>query len=217
MFCAAIHKENGPSPASVEREKGVNWEAFIKKLLEMAEPYLAVRGDLRHTQAAYEYALFLMRKEGGDRRIVEPAVILHDVGWSRLDPGEIEASYALRAAGAKAASLSRMHELEGAEIARRLLEGLEYDPLLIDPIVLIIGRHDSGKEPGSLEEKLVKDADRLWRFSKIGYYQAMKRQNMNSRERYEFLVKRMGHWFFTRTARALAKKELRERASEIKR
>jgi HD superfamily phosphodiesterase len=217
MFWADRHKENGSSSESEERRKVVNWEEFIKKLFEIAEPYLAIRGDLLHTQVTHEYALLLMRKEGGDRHIVEPAIILHDVGWSRLDPGEIKVGYGLRAEGEKAARLSRRHELEGAGIARRLLEELGYDPSLIDPIVLIIARHDSGKEPESLEEKLVKDADRLWRLSKIGHYQAMERQNMTSRDRCEFLAKRMGNWFFTTTARELAQKELRERASEIER
>jgi hypothetical protein len=77
------------------------------------------------------------------------------------------------------------------------------------------GRHDSGTEPDSLEEKLVKDADRLWRFSKRGYYREMERQDTTSEERYAFLVERMDNWFFTRTAAQLAKKELRARALEM--
>lgn len=193
----------------------VNWEDFIKALFEMAEPYLATRGDLLHTQVAHEYALLLMEKEGGDRRIVEPAIILHDVGWSRLDPEQIKGAYGVRAAGEKAARLNRIHELEGAAIARELLDRVAYDPLLLDQIALIIERHDSGKAPESLEEELVKDADRLWRFSKIGYYKEMERQNTTSQERYEFLVTRMDNWFFTRTGEELAEKELRARTLEM--
>jgi HD superfamily phosphodiesterase len=193
----------------------VNWEGFIKKLFEMAEPYLATRNDLLHTQVAHEYALLLMEKEGGDRRIVEPAIILHDVGWSRLDPEEIKVAYGVRAAGEKAARINRIHELEGAAIARGLLDSVAYDPLLVDQIALVIERHDSGKAPESLEEEVVKDADRLWRFSKIGYYKEMERQDTTSQERYEFLVERMDNWFFTRTAEELAKKELGERSSEM--
>ncbi len=193
----------------------MNWKGFINKLFEMAEPYLATRGDLLHTQVAHEYALLLMEKEGGDRRIVEPAIILHDVGWSRLDPEQIKGAYGVHAAGEKAARLNRIHELEGAAIARELLDGVAYDPLLVDQIALIIERHDSGKAPESLEEELVKDADRLWRFSKIGYYKEMERQNTTSQERYEFLVTRMDNWFFTRTGEELAEKELRARTLEM--
>jgi HD superfamily phosphodiesterase len=198
------------------KERKMGWKRFTEKLFELAEPYLATRGDLLHTQVAHEYALSLMEKEGGDRHIVEPAIILHDVGWSRLDPAEIEVAYGVRAAGEKAARLNRVHELEGAAIVRELLEKLEYDPLWVDKIVSITERHDSGTEPDSLEEKLVKDADRLWRFSKIGYYKEMERQNTTSEERYAFLVERMDNWFFTETAAQLAKKELRARGLEMR-
>ena len=146
----------------------MNWNLFIKDLFTLAEPYLKTRGDLLHTRVAHEYSLLLMEKEGGDKRIVEPAVILHDVGWSRLKPEEIKVAYGVRAAGQRARSLNRVHELEGAKIARTLLHETKYDPVLIDRISLIIERHDSGKETDSLEEKVVKDSDRLWRFSKVG-------------------------------------------------
>ena len=207
--------EPGERGKGASGEKVVNWEKFIEKLLKLAEPYLATRGDLLHTQVAHEYALLLLEKEGGDRRVVEPAIILHDVGWSRLDPAEIKVAYGVRASGERAARLNRVHELEGAAIVRELLEKLEYDPQRVDKIVSIIERHDSGPAPESLEEKLVKDADRLWRFSKRGYYREMERQNTTSEERYAFLVERMDNWFFTKTAAQLAKEELRARASEM--
>ncbi|UCB47743.1 MAG: HD domain-containing protein [Deltaproteobacteria bacterium] len=195
--------------------ESMNWEEFIEALFEMAEPYLGTRGDLLHTQVAHEYALLLMEKEGGDRRIVEPAIILHDVGWSRLDPDEIEGAFGVRAAGEKAARINRVHELGGAVIARELLEELAYDPSLIDQIIPIVERHDSGREVKSLEEKLVKDADKLWRFSQVGYRNEMERQKLTPLERYQFLVKNLPSWFFTETAKELAERELGKRAQEF--
>ncbi|MGD9321027.1 MAG: HD domain-containing protein [Desulfobacteraceae bacterium] len=192
----------------------MNWEKFIKTLFKMAEPYLHTRGDLLHTQVAHECALLLMKKEGGDRRIVEPAIILHDVGWSRLDPEEIKGAFGVRAAGETAARINRVHELGGAVIAGELLEELEYDPSLIDQIIPIVERHDSGHEPKSLEEKLVKDADKLWRFSQVGYRNEMERQKLTPLERYQFLVKNLPSWFFTKTAREIAKENLKNRALE---
>lgn len=193
----------------------MKWQAFIKRLFKMAEPYLVARGDLLHTRVAHEYALLLMKKRGGDKRIIEPAIILHDVGWSRLDPEVITGAFGVRAEGKRAARINRVHELEGGTIARDLLKGLEYDPGLIEKIVLIIERHDSGKEPGSLEEELVKEADRLWRFSQVGYRNEMERQNLTPEERYRFLAKNLNSWFFTRTTRDMAQKELKERALEF--
>jgi HD superfamily phosphodiesterase len=195
----------------------VNWEKFIKTLFKMAEPYLHTRGDLLHTQVAHECALLLMKKEGGDRRIVEPAIILHDVGWSRLDPEEIEGAFGVRAAGETAARINRVHELGGALIARALLEELEYDPSLIDQIIPIVERHDSGREAKSLEEKLVKDADKLWRFSQVGFRNEMERQKLTPLERYRFLVKNLPSWFFTKTAKEVAERELAKRALEYER
>jgi HD superfamily phosphodiesterase len=195
----------------------VNWQEFIRTLFEMAEPYLTTRGDLLHTQVAHEYALLLIKEEGGDRRIVEPAIILHDVGWSRLDPEEIKGSFGVRAAGETAARINRVHELGGAVIARELLEELEYDPSLIDQIIPIVERHDSGREPKSLEEKLVKDADKLWRFSQVGYRDEMERQKLSPLERYQFLVKNLPSWFFTKTAKEVAERELEKRALEYER
>lgn len=193
----------------------MNWKQFIEKLFSLAEPYLVARGDRLHTRIAHQYALFLMQCEGCDKHVVEPAIILHDVGWSKLEPGEIKVAFGVRAAGEKAARLNRVHELEGASIARKLLEKLAYDPLLIDQITSIILRHDSGRQPESLEEKLVKDADKLWRFSKIGFWNELERQKLTTEERYEYLFKHYKTWFFTKTASAVAEKELKKRALEI--
>ena len=192
----------------------MNWNQFIKDLSKLAEPYLETRGDLLHTQVAHKYSLFLLEKEGGDKRIVEPAIILHDVGWSRLKPEEIKIAYGVRAAGEQANNLNRVHELEGAKIASTLLHETEYDPGLIDIIGLIIERHDSGKKADSLEEKVVKDSDKLWRFSKVGHYREMERQSTGSEERFRFLSDHLGSWFYTETARKLADEELKKRLKE---
>ena len=203
----------GP-PSGGSEPLNPNWNLFVTELFRRAEPYLEMRGDLLHTRVAHRYALILLGKEGGDRAVVEPAVILHDVGWSRLKPDEIRAAYGVLARGERAARLNRVHEVEGAAIARKILEETGYDPALIEKITLIIERHDSGKHPGSLEERIVKDADRLWRFSREGYYHEMERQNLSHQVRHDFLVKHMDNWFFTGTGMDLARAELGDRVEE---
>jgi len=189
----------------------MKYNRFIQELYQLAEPYLRMRNDFIHTQVAHGYALLLLEKEGGDRNIVEPAIILHDIGWSALNPEDIEAAYGIRATGEKARQLNRIHEVEGAGIAQEILLKLSCDRLTISHIVKIIERHDSGKKPCTLEEKLVKDADKLWRFSKIGYAYELQRQALTNKARYIFLSKNIDKWFFTKTAKALAEKELQER------
>jgi HD superfamily phosphodiesterase len=186
----------------------------IQNLFQQAEPYLKMRNDSTHTRVSHDYALLLLEKEGGDRNIVEPAIILHDVGWSALKPDDITHAYGVRATGAKARELNRIHEVQGAGIAAEILAKLGYDTVTICKIVKIIERHDSGKNPDTTEEKLVKDADKLWRFSKIGYPYELQRQATTHAARHAFLSKKINNWFFTRTAKALAEKELQARDKE---
>lgn len=186
----------------------MNWTDFINELFIQAEPYLEARGDLLHTRIAHRYSLFLMEKEGGDKRIVEPAVILHDVGWSELKSHEIKVAFGVRAAGENAARLNRIHEVKGAVIAHRILEDLAYEQEHIERITAIIEQHDSGAQIRTLEEGLVKDSDKLWRVSQIGFWAEGKRQNVAPDERYRFLMERYKKWFFTKSAVAEAEKEL---------
>ncbi len=142
-------------------------DEFIRTLFRLAEPYLQVRGDLAHARISHHYALRLLEAEGGEPGIVEPAVILHDVGWSQLTPEQIRIAFGVRAGGEEAERLNRIHEREGGAIARRVLQSLNYNPPWIERISFLIDRHDSGDQADSLEEKVLKDADKLWRFSPL--------------------------------------------------
>jgi HD superfamily phosphodiesterase len=193
----------------------MDWNEFIRELFRLAEPYLKIRGDLPHAQVSQRYALRLLKEEGGESSIVEPAVILHDVGWSRLEPEQIKIAFGVRAGGQEAERLNRIHELEGAAIARRILESLKVNPDEVDRITILIGRHDSGAQADSLEERLVKDADKLWRFSPLGFWNEIERQGLDQVELYQYLSERYLSWFFTSTALKLAEEELRGRGKEI--
>ena len=190
-------------------------DEFIRTLFRLAEPYLKVRGDLAHARVSHQYALCLLEQEGGEPGIVEPAIILHDVGWSQLTSEQIKIAFGVRAGGAEAERLNRIHELEGAAIARRLLKSLKYNPDWVDRITFLIGRHDSGDKADSLEERLVKDADKLWRFSPLGFWNEIERQGLSAEELHGYLSEQYGSWFFTLTALKFAEEELRDRGKEI--
>ncbi|MBW2127804.1 MAG: HD domain-containing protein [Deltaproteobacteria bacterium] len=199
-----------------ERNSYEDWSGFLSVLLEEAEPYLKVRGDLLHVRVSHRYALMLMEKEGGDKRIIEPAVLLHDVGWSCLSPEELSHAYGARAVGAEAKRLNRIHEREGAEIAARILTKHGYDPKLIETIRRIIERHDSSLSVSSVEDAIVKDADKLWRFSGEGFWVEIERQGLEPEELYLYLGKRIDSWFFTPTGRILSKEEWERRGEEVR-
>jgi hypothetical protein len=193
----------------------MNWSEFIETLFKLGEPFFAVRDDLPHAQIAHQYCLLLLEKEGGDRRIVEPAVILHDVGWSKLNPNQVKKAFGVRASSEEAKKLNRVHEIEGALIAGQLLKTLDYDPVVTTQITEMIEHHDSGNDPSSLEEKILKDSDRLWRYSPLGFWKERERQDLPPLELYRHLENRRQGWFFTKTALSLSEKELKNRAEEI--
>ncbi len=206
-----MHQLSNPS----ERGSSPEWSEFIARLFEKAAPYLAVRGDVDHTRVSHDYALTLMCHDGGDRSIVEPAVILHDVGWSVLEPEVISAAFGVLAKGKEADRLNRVHEVEGAVIAQDILLSFDYDRGLIEKIAAIISRHDSGENSESHEEGLVKDADKLWRFSSAGFWHETERQHLKPTILLDFLELRYKGWFFSSAALTLAEKELLRRLDEI--
>jgi hypothetical protein len=69
---------------------------------------------------------------------------------------------------AKYPELQREHEIEGARIAREILERLAVPNVGIGRVVEIIDGHDTRKHALSLEDALMKDADKLWRFTAHG-------------------------------------------------
>ena len=60
------------------------------------------------------------------------------------------------------------HERHGCDIAREVLPPLGYDDEFVTRVTDIIDGHDTRPESRSLEDSLVRDADRLWRFTPAG-------------------------------------------------
>lgn len=131
-----------------------------------ALPYLSTRHNDVHTLIAYSQArLLLAYYPDADESVVLPAIILHDVGWKAVPESE-----QLTAFGPKISNmaLNRLHETEGARIAEAILKELRFDETKLGEVVAIIDGHDSRAAPLSLNDRLVRDADRLWRFTPTG-------------------------------------------------
>ncbi|UCH07165.1 MAG: HD domain-containing protein [Deltaproteobacteria bacterium] len=185
---------------------------IFEKIWELAEPYLDTRDNTIHTRISVRLAYQLLDREGGDPAIVIPAIILHDVGWKAI-PENLH----LAAFGPKATSpeLNRVHEVEGVRIAKEILEQVQYDHGRIEEILEIIDGHDSREEPLSLNDKLVKDADRLSRYAKEIFHIDMQRYNHTYEEELNRIRSQLEKWFFTRSAKKIARKELRNRLEEF--
>lgn len=98
--------------------------------------------------------------------LVRVTILLHDTGWGRVDESRI-ISEGFGGDWRKAA-IRFQHEEEGCVIAREVLPGLGYDSAFVEAVCAIIDGHDTRADPHSLEDALVRDADRLWRFDHAG-------------------------------------------------
>ena len=184
---------------------------MYERIWALAKPYLNTRKNDIHTEMATRCAYLLLEKEGGEEEIVIPAIILHDVGWKKV-PEELH----LKAFGPKATmpKVRRVHEVEGVKIAREILEQINYDQEKIKEILRIIEGHDSRKEPISLNDKLVKDADKLWRYSKEGFQINRKRYEHTFEQYMERLRSHLDKWFLTESGKETAKQEIQNRSKD---
>jgi HD superfamily phosphodiesterase len=177
-------------------------------VLEMAKPYLDTRQNDLHTVVSYGFAQRLLDfYPEADAEVVLPAVILHDLGWKMVPEDE-----QLNAFGPNMNNkeLQRLHETEGARIASEILESLDYDTEKIEEIASIIDGHDTRRKALSLNDAIVKDADKLWRYSPVGVSVDHSRFNMD-RQDYIVMVERLiDRWFFTDKAKEMARTALSE-------
>ncbi|CUH80604.1 HD domain-containing protein [Tropicibacter naphthalenivorans] len=137
-----------------------------RALWEEAKPYLNVRNNDEHTIIAYALAQVLLREiPEADPDVVLPAILLHDVGWSRVPKDLL-----LLAVGRRPTRLDlvRDHELYGVDIARENLERHRLEGVDIDAVCQIIDGHDTVKEDKNINDAVVKDADKGWRSTPHG-------------------------------------------------
>lgn len=101
-----------------------------------------------------------------DALVVRVAILLHDTGWARVDQDRIISEGFT--GDWRRADVRYEHERHGCDIAREVLPPLGYDDEFIGRVTAIIDGHDTRQESYSIEDSLVRDADRLWRFTPTG-------------------------------------------------
>jgi len=99
---------------------------------------------IAHTERVRKYALFLAEKENANKKIVEVAATLHDVG------------YCLEG--------FKDHSKNSFIVAKEFLNKFNVSDK--EKILISIEHHE--KEPKSIEEKIIMDADALDRIGPIG-------------------------------------------------
>jgi HD domain-containing protein len=128
-----------------------------------AREYWNTRFNDLHVPIAYAFAReLLLAHPEADRDVVVPAILLHDVGWKSIPEDRQLGAFR---PGARDETLRRFHETEGVRIAGEILAAAGVAAGRRDAVVRIIDGHDTRLEALSLEDSIVKDADKLWRFT----------------------------------------------------
>lgn len=174
----------------------------LAALWDLAAPYLEVRDNDAHTLYAFGLARALLDEHPeADAAVVLPAIMLHDIGWSQVPPAEVLAAIA---PGGGRPDLVLLHEKEGARLAAGILAAAGYDAGKVPAIVDIIDGHDSRREALSIEDAIVKDADKTWRLSPHGIDTVMDWFGLDRGQALRLCSQRVHGHLFTAEARAIA-------------
>lgn len=181
-----------------------------KKIYQLAKPFLRVMDNDLHTQDVIDLSFRLLSMEGGERNIAIPAAILHDVGYSMV-PEEIRLS-GRRPDGD--INFVKQHELEGVRIATDIFNEIADDSIPVNEILQIIDGHDTRKNAISINDKIVKDADKLSRYSAT-FWVIVEREGIDPKIFYKHLEFKAQEWFYLPNSREIANEKLIQRMEEI--
>ncbi len=188
--------------------------AIHERIYEKAKPYLKTRQNEVHVAIAYAFACRLLDfYPDADENVVVPAILLHDVGWKAV-PEEKQLN--AFGPGMKDEKTRRLHEIQGVRIAKKILNSVNYSEEKTQEIVSIIEGHDSRLEALSLNDSLVKDADKLWRYSPMGVNIDHVRFGIDRESYLDWIGTTIDTWLFTPYARTMAHEALDEaRAAKL--
>lgn len=181
---------------------------ILDTIHEKVKPYLNTRQNEVHVSLSYGFARKLLNHyPEADEEVVLAAILLHDVGWKMI-PEDKQLDYF--GPRIKSSEKRHVHEVESVRIAGEILTSLHCGEGTTQQILAIIGGHDSRLYALSLNDKLVKDADKLWRYTSIGVNIDHNRFGITREERIEYLETMIEGWFFTPEAKRIAGEALAE-------
>jgi putative nucleotidyltransferase with HDIG domain len=180
-----------------------------KKLWNVALPYQDKRDDIGHAENVTYFALKLVEYLNANREVIIPAAILHDIGWSRLPENEISSFYSVLGSSSEL-ELRLKHQKEGSLLAQKILEKVKYPNKYISNVIEIISQHDTRKGFFSEADGLVRDADKLWRFTLPCWYLVMQKIKTSlkdfERKHKEYILQQ--GYFYSDIAKEIARIEL---------
>jgi hypothetical protein len=169
-FAAAYPVRPVPAPGPVDTAPIAATPAALEELDSLWQAVVhetRTRGNDIHLPISLAFAERLCRAyPEADALLVRVATLLHDTGWAHVDETRIISEGF--AGDWRKAAIRFEHEKQGCEVARRVLPALGYSEEFVDRVCDIIDGHDTRLVAHSLEDALLRDADRLWRFDHAG-------------------------------------------------
>lgn len=184
----------------------------FKPIWHAAFPYQDARNDKGHAFVVTNYAQQLCRDIGCNSKVVVPAAILHDIGWSQLASVERMLIFDKSVPADKRLQLRHRHQDESVKLAEIILRELNYQTHLIPEILEIISQHDTREGFISDNEGAMRDADKLWRFDAYGFLNDNQNSNITFKEHLARLAESLhtSHFFYFEYSKRLASKNLEQ-------
>ncbi|SPF79510.1 HD domain-containing protein [Pseudoprimorskyibacter insulae] len=133
-----------------------------------AEPYMRARKNDIHIPLSFAWAKVLVdHYTDADRDICLLAILLHDIGWYSIDMDRIIAE-GFRSENVLQSDVRYLHEAEGVRLGAEVLRQTGWSEDVIAAVCEIIDGHDTRPDPRHLNDRIVRDADKLWRYEVTG-------------------------------------------------
>ena len=133
-----------------------------------AEPYMRARKNDVHIPLSFAWCVRLLDHfPDADRDVCLLAILLHDIGWWAIDMHEI-IEQGFRSANILQSDVRYRHEAEGVRLATGVLRDTGWSEAIIAQVCEIIDGHDTRPDPRHLNDRIVRDSDKLWRYEVTG-------------------------------------------------
>lgn len=133
-----------------------------------AEPYMRARKNDIHIPLSFAWCVKLLEHfPNADRDVCLLAILLHDIGWWAIDMDEI-LEQGFRSDKILQSDVRYRHEAEGVRLAKEVLAQTGWSSNIVEQVCEIIDGHDTRPEPRHLNDRIVRDSDKLWRYEPAG-------------------------------------------------
>lgn len=146
-------------------------DSVFEKIEKKSEGFFShSHHDKSHVERVYNLAVRLANEENADLDVVRAATLLHDIARAMEDEGKIAD-----------------HATEGAKMARKILEEIDFPKEKVAKVIHCIEAHrfKKGMKAESLEAKILQDADRLDIIGAIGIARVFTRGGWGNKPIYD--------------------------------